>query len=91
MAVPVSLGVDADRSAYTRARLVLGLVFVVSTAIAALTLPGDTAGGWGMFAATWLFLMSVTNFGVAFTAIMRLTGGIWARPFFRHVCRIRSE
>lgn len=80
---PASWGVDGDRSAYRRVRLVVGLVFLVSTLIAILVLPGDTAGGWGMLTATWLFLFGVSAFGVAFTALMRLTGGEWARPLFR--------
>ncbi|NND60905.1 MAG: hypothetical protein HKN49_11625 [Gammaproteobacteria bacterium] len=80
---PVSWGVDGDRAAYKRSLLISIALFLVSTIVAALTLPGDTAGGWGMFATTWLFLFSVSSFGVAFTAIMRLTGGKWARPLFR--------
>ena len=79
-AIAPGRGVDTDRAgAYQRLLLVLGIVFVVSTVVAGVTLMGDTAGGWGMVTATWLFLTGVTMFGVAFTAIMRLSGGFWAR------------
>lgn len=81
-AVPVG-GVGRSAGLYKPLTLVTGFVFLASTIVAALTLPGDTAGGWGMFTATYLFLLGLTQFGIAYTAIMRLTGGWWARPFFR--------
>lgn len=80
--VPRSIGVD-QRGAYKTICLVMAAVFVLSAVVAAITLPGDSAGGWGMFLATLLFLQGITQFGVVFTAIMRLSGGFWARPLFR--------
>ncbi len=81
-AIPRHYGVDR-RPAYNTARLVVAAVFVLSTVAAIFALPGDDAGGWGMFLATFLFLQGLTQFGIAFTAIMRLSGGFWARPPFR--------
>ncbi|MBT8136273.1 MAG: hypothetical protein KJO54_04570 [Gammaproteobacteria bacterium] len=80
--IPRAVGVD-QRSRYNTMRLVMAAIFVISALVAAMTLPGDTAGGWGMFLTTLLFLQGITQFGVAFTAIMRLSGGFWARPLFR--------
>lgn len=80
--VPRIVGVD-KRGVYKTALIVFGLVFVFSTIAAVMTLPGNDSGGWGMFTATFLFLQGLTQFGIVFTAIMRLTGGFWARPLFR--------
>ncbi|MDH3767244.1 MAG: hypothetical protein OES99_02190, partial [Gammaproteobacteria bacterium] len=82
IAVPQSIGVD-NRGAFNTARLIFVVVFLVSAITAVVALPGDKDGGWGMFTATFLFLQGLTQFGIAFTAIMRLSGGFWARPVFR--------
>ncbi|MDH3588210.1 MAG: hypothetical protein OEQ74_02275 [Gammaproteobacteria bacterium] len=82
VAVPQGVGVSR-RDRYNTARLILVIVFLASAITAIVTLPGNTAGGWGMFLATLLFLQGITQFGIAFTAIMRLSGGFWARPLFR--------
>lgn len=44
---------------------------------------GSDGAGWGMFTINLLFLMGVTQAGVAFTAIMRLAKAEWGKVFYR--------
>jgi hypothetical protein len=42
-----------------------------------------TAETWGLLTANYVFLLGITQFGVAFSAIMRLCGGGWPAAFYR--------
>jgi molybdopterin-containing oxidoreductase family membrane subunit len=38
---------------------------------------------WSFFVASYVFLLGVSQFGIAFCAIMRICRAKWARPFYR--------
>ncbi|TDJ35846.1 MAG: hypothetical protein E2O56_00465 [Gammaproteobacteria bacterium] len=42
-----------------------------------------TATDWGVFTAVWMFLTGITQFGVVFSATMRICEAEWARPYQR--------
>ncbi|GGK72027.1 hypothetical protein [Amphritea balenae] len=44
---------------------------------------GSDGAGWGIFTINLLFLMGVTQAGVAFAAIMRLAKAEWSKVFYR--------
>lgn len=44
---------------------------------------GLSATDWGVFTAVWMFLTGITQFGVVFSATMRICEAEWARPYHR--------
>ena len=38
---------------------------------------------WGFFVANYIYLLGITQFGIAFAAILRICRTKWARPFYR--------
>ena len=81
--VAISTGVPSGR----RYGLMLG-VFAVLLLIAGawlgvmLTTAPDSVP-WGFFVANYIYLLGITQFGVAFAAILRICRTKWARPFYR--------
>lgn len=83
-AVPeVALGVRAN-GGYRKWLLFFAVVFF--TCIATLAYAVQTGSAdvpWAFLTANFVFLIGVSQFGVAFTAIMRVIGAKWARPYYR--------
>ena len=63
---------------------VSGLVFLIGVLTVVYQLVADPESfPWGIFLANFMFLLGLSQFGVCFSAIMRLSRARWARPFYR--------
>ena len=80
----ISLGVPAERRNYPVLVAVLGVVFLLATVwfVNALASEPSTAQ-WGFLVANFIFLLGITQFGIAFSAIMRICKAGWARSYYR--------
>ena len=80
----ISLGVPAERRSYIVVVAVLGIVFLLATVwfVNALAAEPSTAQ-WGFLVANFIFLLGITQFGIAFTAIMRICKADFARSYYR--------
>lgn len=81
----ITVGVPAaKRGSYRRAVILSGVVFLLLTfwyTTALISAPSEAR--WGFLVANFIFLLGVSQFGVAFSAIMRICGVKWARPYYR--------
>ncbi|MFQ5609382.1 MAG: hypothetical protein ACE5F8_03840 [Woeseiaceae bacterium] len=76
---------QAEQPPLNRSGLLLGIctvVFLAAIVSLVLALSGDGID-YPSFAASWLYLMGITQAGVVFTAIMRLVGADWSKPYHR--------
>ena len=80
----ISLGVPAERRSYPFLVAALGVVFLLATVwfVNALASEPSTAQ-WGFLVANFIFLLGITQFGIAFSAIMRICKADWARSYYR--------
>ncbi len=79
----VVLGVRANGS-YRKWLLFFAVVFIACMATLAYAVQTGSDGvPWAFLTANFVFLIGVSQFGVAFTAIMRVIGAKWARPYYR--------
>ena len=63
---------------------VLGIVFLVSTIWFMLALKRNPDEAlWGFLVVNFIFVLGITQFGVAFSAIMRICKAKWARAYYR--------
>ncbi|MFQ5549488.1 MAG: hypothetical protein ACE5FV_14440 [Woeseia sp.] len=80
----IAIGVPEGRRGYLTTLLVLAVTFVVGTAsFVYLLATAPEAVPWSFFVANFVFLLGVSQFGIAFSAIMRICRTDWARPFYR--------
>jgi molybdopterin-containing oxidoreductase family membrane subunit len=79
-----AIGVPAERKGYRTSLLILGIVFLAGAGgfVYMLATAADSVP-WSFLAASFIFLLGVSQFGIAFTAIMRICRAKWARPFYR--------
>jgi hypothetical protein len=84
-AIPdIAIGVPAERKGYRTALLILGFVFLVGAgSLIYLLATAPDSVPWSFLVASYIFLLGVSQFGIAFTAIMRICRAKWARPFYR--------
>ncbi|MDX1403188.1 MAG: hypothetical protein R3192_01560 [Woeseiaceae bacterium] len=84
-AIPqIATGVPAGRTGYKTALLVLAGVFAAGAlGLVYLLATNPDVVPWGILTASYVYLLGVTQFGIAFTAVMRLCRAKWARPFYR--------
>ncbi len=84
-AIPdIAIGVTASRQRYTMTLLVLAVLFLAGSGIFTyqlVTAPDSIP--WSFFVASYIFLLGVSQFGIAFCAIMRISRAKWSRPFYR--------
>ncbi len=80
----ISLGVPAERRNYPVLVAVLGVVFLLATVwfVNALASEPSTAQ-WGFLVANFIFLLGITQFGIAFTALLRICKADFARSYYR--------
>lgn len=78
------IGVTRSRARYRRWLWVSGLLGLIGM-ITYFWLLGRDPGPetWGLFTVNYVFLMGITQFGVAFAAMMRICHAQWPKPFFR--------
>ncbi len=80
----ITLGVRAKNGAYGKWLLLFAVVFIACTGMLAYALQsGSDEIPWAFLTANFVFLLGVSQFGAAFTAIMRVIGTKWARPYYR--------
>jgi molybdopterin-containing oxidoreductase family membrane subunit len=80
----IPIGITRSRGFYRGAVLALGVVFVVSAAVALATLTGDPGkGAWGVFMASAIYMLGLSQLGIVWAAIMRICNTRWARPMYR--------
>ena len=84
-AIPdIAIGMPERRPAYTTTLLVLGVLFLASSGFFTyLLVKAPDSIPWSFFVASYVFLLGVSQFGIAFCAIMRICRAKWSRPFYR--------
>lgn len=84
-AIPeIAIGVPAERQCYKKILLVLAVLFLIgagSFTYMLVTMPELIP--WDFFVASFVYLLGISQFGIAFSAIMRICKTNWARPFYR--------
>ena len=84
-AIPqIAIGVPAERKGYKASLLILSVIFLAATGsfVYMLATAPETVP-WSFLTASFIFLLGVSQFGIAFIAIMRICRAKWARPFYR--------
>ena len=80
----IAIGVPARRKGYSTGLLVLGVLFLAGAGnLVFLLATAPESVPWSFFVASYVFLLGISQFGVAFSAIMRICRTDWARPFYR--------
>jgi molybdopterin-containing oxidoreductase family membrane subunit len=75
----ITVGVAPGNKSWSGWLIVFGLLFLASLGALALTLNSDPGRiSWPFFAANYVFLLGLSQFGVAYTAIMRICGANFA-------------
>ncbi|MCG8433336.1 MAG: polysulfide reductase NrfD [Gammaproteobacteria bacterium] len=80
----LKVGVTRSKTGYVIVLLVLGLLALAGFFTYFYVLnkdPGPEA--WGLFTVNFVFLLGVSQFGVVFSAIMRVCKARWPKPFYR--------
>lgn len=80
----IAIGVPEGRKGYSTALLVLGVVFLGGAGtLAYLLARAPDSVPWAFLVASFVFVLGISQFGVAFSAIMRICRTDWGRPFYR--------
>jgi len=80
----IAVGVAPGNKSWSGWLIVFGLLFLAGLAGLAVSLNGDSGQiSWPFFTANYVFFLSLSQFGVAYTAIMRICGANFARPYYR--------
>lgn len=84
-AIPeIAMGLPAERPGYKTSLAILAVIFAAGTLnlIYLLATRPDSLP-WNFLVANFVYLLGISQFGIAFTAIMRICRAKWARPFYR--------
>ncbi|MCH8078812.1 MAG: polysulfide reductase NrfD [Proteobacteria bacterium] len=80
----IAIGVPADRGRFKVTVITLCIVFVLSIFWSTYTLATHPGGAlWGFLLANFIFLLGISQFGIAFSAMMRICNANWARSYYR--------
>ena len=72
------------RKGYSTALLIFGILFLGGAgSFAYLLATAPDSVPWAFLTANFVFVLGVSQFGVAFSAIMRICRTDWGRPFYR--------
>jgi len=84
-AIPeIAIGVPEGRRGYATTLLVLAALLLAGAgSLAYMLATAPETVPWSFFAASFVFLLGISQFGIAFSAIMRICRTNWARPFYR--------
>ncbi len=84
-AIPdIAIGVAAERKGYRTAVTVLGAIFAAGALGLVYMLATDPGAlPWSFLVASFIYLLGLSQFGIAFTAVMRLCRARWSRPYYR--------
>lgn len=73
-----------NQRGYVLVLSVLGIIFLVSTTWFVFALKNNPNEAlWGFLVVNFIFVLGITQFGVAFSAIMRVCKAGWARAYYR--------
>ncbi len=79
-----AIGISTRTGMYRALLILLGLFTVFGISFYILEIrSGASPTSWGMLTTNFLFLMSISHFGVCFVAMMRICNAQWAKPFYR--------
>lgn len=80
----IAIGVPEGRRAYRPTLLTLAVVLLAGAGnFVYLLVKTPESVPWSFLVASFVFLLGISQFGVAFSAIMRICRTDWARPFYR--------
>ena len=81
----IAIGVPANRGGRFKVTVItLCIIFVLSVFLFTYTLATHPSGAlWGFLVANFIFLLGISQFGIAFSAIMRICNANWARSYYR--------
>jgi len=80
----IPVGVPANNKGYKLVITVLGFIFLLTSIYFIYLISSNTDNTlWGFLVANFIFLLGITQFGVAFSAIMRICKANWSRSFYR--------
>jgi len=81
----IAIGVPANRGGRFKVTVItLCIVFVFSVFWSTHTLATHPDGAlWGFLVANFIFLLGISQFGIAFSAMMRICNANWARSYYR--------
>jgi molybdopterin-containing oxidoreductase family membrane subunit len=83
-AASVAPGITRSRGSYRVALIALAAAFVLSSAITLATLTGTAErSAWGVFMASAVYLLGLSQLGMVWAAILRICNAKWARPLYR--------
>jgi molybdopterin-containing oxidoreductase family membrane subunit len=83
-AANIAVGVAPGNKSWSGWLIVFGVLFMAALGGLAMVLKSDpTRISWPFFAANYVFLLGLSQFGIAYTAIMRICGGNFSRPYYR--------
>lgn len=81
---PADIGVQQSHGGYRIMLALSGLLALAGMVTYFWVLAGDPGPEtWGLFTVNYVFLLGVTQFGVVFSAIMRICHAQWPKPFYR--------
>lgn len=80
----IAVGVPENARGYSASVVLLAILFLagIGSFVYLLTIKPESMP-WNLLVASYVFLLGVSQFGVAFAAIMRICRTDWARPFYR--------
>lgn len=80
----IAIGVPEGRKTYSSFLLIFGVVFLAAAAgFAYMLATAPDSVPWSFLVANFVFVLGISQFGVAFSAIMRICRTDWGRPFYR--------
>ena len=80
----ISIGIPPSLGGYRVAVRTFGAIFLAAAAWLTYMLVTDPAAvPWDFLVVNYIYLLGITQFGVCFVAIMRLSGAKWSRPYHR--------
>ena len=81
--VAISTGVPSGRRYGLMLGVFAGLLLIAAIWLGVTLTTAPDSVPWGSFVASYIYLLGITQFGVAFAAILRICRTKWARPFYR--------
>lgn len=81
--VAISTGVPSGQRYGLMLGIFSGLLLVALIWLGVTLATAPDSVPWGFFVASYIYLLGISQFGVAFAAILRICRTKWARPFYR--------
>ena len=81
--VAISTGVPSGQRYGLMLGVFAGLLLVAAIWLGVTLTTAPDSVPWGFFVASYIYLLGISQFGVAFAAILRVCRTKWARPFYR--------